>query len=150
VDAETFKSIQILALKAVEMPDYEAFYRRVSRWYSNKFNTSLHIVETLSENHVLQAYFEDQYGELYNSKDDNSQNIYQEIRQELLTNGQQLENDAKKDDEWEREMLAAIQKDSNIGATGPNNQAVTEDPNLIEERFVTGESDIPSQDNPDE
>ena len=54
-------AIQLSAMKAVERPDREAHWRHVSRVYSQKFNTPLHVVEDLPEEVVLTHFYEDLY-----------------------------------------------------------------------------------------
>lgn len=59
-------SIQVLALKALDDPDWNAFYREVSRWYSRTFATPLHEVSSLPVVEVLTHYYEtifDDYSE---------------------------------------------------------------------------------------
>lgn len=57
------EAIQIAALAAVAVDDFDEdyFYRRVFRWYSEKFHTPLHEVYELPFEFVLQHYFEVQY-----------------------------------------------------------------------------------------
>jgi hypothetical protein len=57
-------AIKTKALLAVIKPDMAASMRRIFRWYSKSFATPLHLIESLPLEDVLQAYFEDHFGNL--------------------------------------------------------------------------------------
>ena len=52
----------------LDKPDFDAQWRRVSRWYSKTFATPLHLVDDLPRLDVLQAYYEDLYENLEDDK----------------------------------------------------------------------------------
>lgn len=63
-DLSFWQSVQLLAIEAIVAPDWEAFYRRVCRWYSQTFSTPLTEVYDLPTTWVLQNYYEQTWGEL--------------------------------------------------------------------------------------
>ncbi len=58
---EDFSSIQILAMRDVLKPSWEATYRQICRHYSKTFHTPLTEVLNLDLEFVLQHYLEDAY-----------------------------------------------------------------------------------------
>lgn len=63
-ELDYFSSIQILALKDTLNPDEAAVHRRLARWFSKTFFTPLAVAEELSFEDLLQAKYEDYYGQL--------------------------------------------------------------------------------------
>ena len=110
MDSEEFRNIQIMAIQAVEQPDYEAFYRRVVRWFSEKYSTPLREVDDLPEHDVLQAYFEENYYELYTSNDKDKQQRYDELRDQLVIPPDVQAAQAQDDDDWVAEMSREIRE----------------------------------------
>jgi len=62
--SDLLKTIQIKALQSVIQPDSAAFLRSVHRWYSESFNTPLHVVYALPVDFVLTHYFESNYSSM--------------------------------------------------------------------------------------
>lgn len=58
---DLLKTIQIKAVQSVVSPDTDSFLRSVHRWYSESFNTPLHVVYDLPMDFVLTHYFESTY-----------------------------------------------------------------------------------------
>ena len=58
-----FRALRLQALRSVlgagdpDFNDSEYQLRCIFRWYSKNFHTPLHVVSTLDEEEVLQAYF---------------------------------------------------------------------------------------------
>lgn len=64
MDLSFWQSVKLLAAEAVLLPDSEAFYRSVCRWYSQSFSTPLTEVFDLPMGWVLQNYYEHKWGEI--------------------------------------------------------------------------------------
>jgi hypothetical protein len=59
VNSSDFLKIHDIALAQVIEPNTEYYYRNICRWYSEKFHTPLHVVETeLQPSYVLRHYYE--------------------------------------------------------------------------------------------
>jgi len=149
MDAETLQKLQILALKAVEQPSWDDFYRKICRWYSKTFHTPLPQVLEMSEMEVLRTYYEEKYDEIYQIKDkDNiTKNMYEQLRQSILYGDTYEELVRKEELEIEKE-LEAIQKEyeeaekSNKINNKENNQNQSNpipSPNLIDKDFIEKE-----------
>ena len=139
MDFDTLRQIQILAMNAVENPDFSAFYRRICRWYSEKFATPLIQVEELLEYHVLQAYFEYQYDELYNSGDKDQQQAYEDLKEKVLLSPEEREELESQDQDWIEQMKREIAESAAKPEKPPKKQ-------WIEEKVVMGETEIPTDD----
>ena len=61
VDAELYEAARILAMEAVRIPDWDAGYRRVCRYFSQNFSTPLAEVFDLPVPFVLQHFYEALY-----------------------------------------------------------------------------------------
>jgi len=140
MDLDTIRYIQILSLKAVEQPDYNAFYRRICRWYSMNFSTPLKTVEKYDEFHVLQTYFEHQYQELYSAKGEEAQRLYQDLRTELLKSPEEVQKEQQADEDWIRQLEKEAMEHGQASKSSKQN-TLSEHPNLIKEGFFQGESD---------
>lgn len=121
------RAIQIIALKEVLSKNQSAEFqlRSVSRWYSKTFHTPLHVVETLPEFDVLQAYFEDQYEDLNSSNEGQAQ--IQKLLEDLAKTDEELELEAKRQDEddvwaYKEEKIAKASESSNDSATLAKNK----------------------------
>ncbi|MGH7241200.1 MAG: hypothetical protein ACREGB_02820 [Candidatus Saccharimonadales bacterium] len=135
---------------AVESPDFDAFYRQVCRWFSEKFCTKLVEVEGYAEEYVLQHYFEDLLHILKTSSNQDSKTHYDELLAEITHVAEDDIAEAVEEDEddlWEQQMLDEIKKDeekrlSKAGPTKPPQPPVN--PNLIEDPediHIEGESE---------
>lgn len=49
---------------AVVKPDSRAFFRKICRWFSEKFNTPLPMTEDMPKEYILEHYFESIYGDM--------------------------------------------------------------------------------------
>lgn len=116
MDFETLQAIRTIAFAAALKPDYAFLYNRMCRWYSREFSTSLTEVEKLSEEKILQTWFEDQYDKMANSTDPEDKKRVEETISDFLKSmkdesGLTLEEQmATEDDAWEREMLEEVQR----------------------------------------
>jgi hypothetical protein len=110
VDAEVIKALQIIALQAAEDPSDEQFYRRVCRWYSEKYSTSLHVVEEMDYYYVLQHYFEDNYHQLESSDDKDVRYKYEEIKARLIY-PEEFKKHEQADDDWVKQLEAEAMAD---------------------------------------
>jgi hypothetical protein len=117
VEIETYRAIQVLALKNAEDQSFEAWYRSIERWYSEKFSTSLLEVEALPEEKVLETYFEDHYRELFiaATKNEEAGRLYGELRDSIIF-PQETERAAQDDDAWADQMIAEIKADEEKAA----------------------------------
>lgn len=104
-----FRSLQILALEAVEFQDAEAFYRKICRWYSKTFFTPLDSVEDLPMDKVLLTYYEEKFDELYNSTDEDSKYTYNEYRKQILNPDEDVQT-ANDDEAWALKEIEALKK----------------------------------------
>ncbi len=57
-DFDIFKDLQILALDSHVNPDEASFYRKLCRWFSAEFHTSMFEVEKQPVEYLLSHYFE--------------------------------------------------------------------------------------------
>lgn len=65
MNSSDFLKIHDIALAQVIEPNVEYYYRNICRWYSEKFHTPLHIVETeLQPSYVLKHYYEVGFGQM--------------------------------------------------------------------------------------
>jgi hypothetical protein len=118
---DQIRALQIIALKEVlsKTPSSDFQTRMVCRWYSKTFHTPLHIVESLPEFDVLQAYFEDQYETLNDSNEGQAQ--IQKLLEDLSKTDEELALAAKEqdiEDVWfYQEQKAAISQENGKSKT---------------------------------
>jgi hypothetical protein len=125
IDAKHIRNIQILAIKAVEQPTFDDWYRKVCRWYSVKFSTALPDVSSIPANDVLQAYYEELFDAMYSSVDEEVKQRYAEVRKVILEPAA-AQDEEQSDEDWEKEMLEEIaEENKKIGVVLP-----AQDPNL--------------------
>jgi len=153
MDNETFKAIRVIAFADALSPDYAFLYRRICRWYSREFSTSLATVKKLPDETVLQEWFEDQYDHMVTSPEASDRNLINETRVELLKtikldDGSTLEDKIEaEDDLWHKQMLEEIKRDEELaakrrvarknkkGKKGSPSPSLKIDPNLIKEEI---------------
>jgi hypothetical protein len=146
MDIETLRRLQILALKAVEQPSWEDFYRKICRWYSKTFYTPLPQVLEMSELEVLRTYYEEKYDEIYQVKDkDNiTKDMYEQMRNSILYGSVYEELLKQEELEIEKE-LEAIRKEyeeaekSNKINNKQNSDTPSSSPNLIDKDLLEKE-----------
>lgn len=143
MNAEILKSIQILALDAVENPDYDAFIRKVQRWYSKEFSTPLIQVETIDLIHVLQAYYEEKFGEAYQPDDTHSMEVFERIKHSICF-PEEIQQVEKEDEEWAKEMVNRIETENAKTVSIPDNNNEAPTPNTIQEALDQGEEIVMS------
>jgi hypothetical protein len=142
MDARTLRNIQILALDAVENPDFDAFYRRITRWYSEKFSTPLPEVMDLDPIHVFQTYYEERFSAVYVPGDERAMEEYQRIKNAVCFPDEVAAMEAE-DDDWEQQMLKDIES-QNAQAAKKAEELVSkrpepEQPPNIQEKLDNGE-----------
>src|SRR5271166_1079257 len=149
MEADILKAIRTLAFTNALKPDYDFLIRRVQRWYSRAFNTSLLEAEAISEERLFQTWFEDHYDTLVGSQEPADQNQINQIRIELI---QSIEiGDGKtiaevveeEDDKWHQQMLKEIAEDEAKAAERRKKKAekkkkAAPDPNLKKAVHVSG------------
>lgn len=126
MDARTLRNIQILALDAVENPDFDAFYRRTCRWYSEKFSTPLPQVMDLDPIHVFQTYYEERFGSAYSPGDEKAMEEYQRIKNAVCFPEEVAAVEAE-DEEWEKQMLRDLES-QNVQAAEKADKLVSAQP----------------------
>lgn len=143
MDFEDFKNVQILALHAVEKPDFDAFYRRVCRHLSNKFSTPLKEVEEMSEPYVLQHYFEDIWGDMYAEKSNEEiGKRYETVREAVLFHDQEaVEDKDVEDEEWVKEMIKEVEQGTKTAMEHVMNETekLMQDDLWGADKFIEGE-----------
>jgi hypothetical protein len=94
--ANFYKSLRILAMADVLKGEPSAEYslRKVFRWYSEKFHTPLHIVETLPLDFVMRHHYEAQYESLIES----DSALQEELRDLTMTDEEAIAAARKKDE----------------------------------------------------
>lgn len=142
ITEDLFKAFQLLAAKAALSPSWEDWYRRVCRWYSEKYHTPLHIVYTLSDEEVIFTYWEDFFYQLHDKEDEESkqhlENALDQItstkeeRDALQKEEQKVDNE---DDDWYKEELDRLSSKS-------------EKDDLLQEDTVKSEGRLPESENP--
>lgn len=138
--------LQILAISAIEDPDWDAVYRHICRQYSKLFFTPLHIVEELEEEYVLKHFFENQFHESYLDTSEEGKQRYQDIRKRIL-NPEEVETEEKEDDDWINEMAEKFAKEQQA-EDAKKAQKEQQNPNIsdIEKEIdidIKGEEDLP-------
>ena len=115
------RQIQILALLATEQPNWEAIYRSICRQYSKTFNTPLHTVENeLSEEYVLQHYYENIFYDLYNDPADIDHSKYEKIKQDII-DPEAAKKAEDEDEEWVKEMEEELkEQQGDVEPENPN------------------------------
>ena len=112
----SLEKLHLIALAAVESPTWKDQYRSICRWYSKEFHTPLNVVEfELDQLYVLMHYYEDSFERLYKSDSEESQQRYEQIKQDALRSMMpegELTQQEEEDDEWEAQMLKEIEEEN--------------------------------------
>lgn len=131
INEETIKMIKINAIMAIKKPDYNAFLRRIFRWYSKTFYTPLKDVEDMPVVEVLEAYYEELYDKMEEA----------DLKQEMIRLSMTEEEWTKKLIDEEQEELAfmqAVQSKKKIEDIKPKEQS-----KASEEGFAMSFEDVP-------
>jgi len=109
------ENIQVIALAAVEAPDFTDIYRNICRWYSKEYSTPLHYVENdIPVQDVLRHYYEEQFYTMKRSDNEALQIKYAELKYQVMRGNAGNEEDEAlteaEDDDWERQMLEEIEE----------------------------------------
>lgn len=76
--------IQILALKAVEDPSFEDIFRRIQRWYSHQYHVPINQIDSISDEELLQAWFEEQFLALKNNENEALRQEYENLKKSII------------------------------------------------------------------
>jgi hypothetical protein len=79
-----FRALQINAIMAIENETSDFFYRKVCRWFSHTYATPLMEVDNIPMQIVLQHYYEEVLGEMYDSDDEAAKQKYEDLRNRIL------------------------------------------------------------------
>lgn len=97
-----FDDIQKIAFLSVLRPDYDAWIRKVCRWYSRTFKTPLDQVEDLPINYVLQHYWETVFDEMEDAEK-------RQALMELLETPEDRKKRVEQEQRAEEDFVAAAQ-----------------------------------------
>ena len=97
-------SIQKSAMASVAQPDFNAFMRKISRWFSKTYSTPLLEVDQLDPSYVLQHYFEHTFEEM--DKDERINKIIQ-----LLETSEERRERELKEEEEEDAFVRKIEEE---------------------------------------
>ena len=109
------RSLQLLALEAIEMQDSDSFYRKVCRWYSKTFYTPLTTVEDMPTDQVLLTYYEETLSEMYEADDQDSKHMYEQYRKYIL-NPESAVQEGDEDEKWAIEEIEKMRKQADKNA----------------------------------
>lgn len=89
---DDLKSLEILALKSREKPDFESEMRKIQRWFSKSFSTPLKDVEQMDIHYLISHKYEDFINSL-------SEEDYVKYKAKLLY-PEIIEKKEEEDDDW--------------------------------------------------
>ena len=141
MNEKDFKAAQILALRSVEDPTFEDTFRRIQRWYSNQFHIPLDRIDTVPDEEIVRAWFEDRFTIMKNSPDEKVRGEYEMLKDSILFEKDE-QAEASEDDEWEKQMLEEIKKEQGLNSP--------QDPNLDNTPDHVNLNDIADEYVPDE
>lgn len=130
MEYDLIRAIKILALKAVKVPDYDAAYRKICRWYSREFSTPLEAVYDIPEETVLREFFEDYYESIYKDKERAPE--LDVIIQQLSKKEEEVDTEAMEDEAWAQEMQREIDEERRQAGEKPQTKEQV-NPNLKSE-----------------
>lgn len=156
IKPDTLKALRVLALHNADEKTFDAWYKSICRWYSEKFHTALSLVMDMAEEDVLRTWFEDSFWRLKTGTE-KQQEAFEHLVEDVLieqhpesqTVAEEVEEE---DDNWYEQELAALEtslnkQDADISretVVSSRDGALQDKPNLAEEpttRFVEGEDD---------
>lgn len=129
---DLFKAAQIRALRAVENPTFEDTFKRIQRWYSTTYHVDITKIDTVPDEEILQAWFEERFRALKDSPDEKIQEEWTVLKRSILFE-KEVQTVEDEDAEWERQMIEEIKAQNAIQEP----EKPKESPNLI--------SDTPDQ-----
>lgn len=155
MDASTFRNIQILAIRDVEYPSWDSFYRKVCRWYSREFHVPLNQMDTIPELEVIRTYYEDQYEKLQALGTKESQEEFERIKNAVILGPdkyKQEESESEDEEEaWAQELREEVERAWSKQQAKPTDQSQPKsrddggmlNPNLISqvESYTSGGED---------
>lgn len=145
MNPEDFKSVIALAFQAAEEPDWDAFYRKVCRWFSQTLSTPIKDVEDYSEEYVLRHYFEHRYVGILESGGEEQEKQWAEARAAILKmHAGETSDDGEEDRFWEQALEEEFAKDNPHLVQNPSQPDPSqESPNLSDEFNINPDDPIP-------
>ena len=116
ITGDLIEALKILSLAEVDSQSYIAWYKSTCRWYSREFHTPLSEVLEMSEEEVIQTYFDDKFYELRNSNTEQAQEAFENLKEDALRKGNKIgakteeQLNEEDDDSWYEEELAQLKK----------------------------------------
>lgn len=104
------QDLKILAAHSVVKKDPDYLLRNLFRWYSVKFATPLHIVETIPLEDILQHYYEVQYEEC--NEVELERELINLLEDENSLKSRQREEDLKEAEDFEFAMITKAEEKS--------------------------------------
>jgi primosomal protein N' len=108
------EAVRTRAMLDVLDGDFRYQYRRICRWYSQKFFTPLPMVEALPDEDLLRAFFETQFEDMGKSARSKLALEMTETAEE--TKARKAEEDDKKAKKEAKKQLAKLAKDAEVAA----------------------------------
>lgn len=161
IKPETLKALRVIALQNADDKTYDAWYKSICRWYSEKFHTPLATVMDLADEEVLLVYYEDLFWSLKTGSEKQKEAFEHMVEDVLIEEHEGSRADVDEaqveDDEWyEQELAEFEEKTTKQDAKFPKETVISNrdgsllnEPNLDIEpvtRFVEGEDDPPDDD----
>lgn len=115
MDSDDFKSVIALAFRAAESPDWDAFYRKVCRWFSQNLSTPIREVEEMSEEYVLRHYFESRYNSILEEGGENQDQRWADAKANVLKMfypESELDEQQEEDEFWQKALEEEFAKDN--------------------------------------
>lgn len=115
----TVRNIKLVALRDIRDQSATYLLRSIFRWYSEKFHTPLHIVDTLPLADLLQHYFEARYEDM--SDEERSVEVSRLLEDPEVLAEKKRREDAEDADVWQfgQEALAQEAKAKNPAKEEP-------------------------------
>lgn len=116
-DFDIFQDLQILALEKHTNPDESTFYRKLCRWFSSEFHTSIFEVEKQPLEYLLCHYFEHKLEKM--SKEDLEKYKKTLIHQEVVLEEEEEDEAFFEAYEIRRLQKALDEKNAKLKASKP-------------------------------
>jgi len=139
LNGDQLRALRILSLHGADERTYEAWYKSICRWYSKEFHTPLSQVMEMSEEEVVQVYFDDRYWTMAGSDSEDTQKAYKELKDKILKEGLKpmekvaAEEEAveEEEDDWYKEELRKLQEEDEKTDKSDQPKIADKKPNLI-------------------
>ena len=111
---DMLKHLRVISLSEINDNTYHAWYKSICRWYSREFHTPLSDVMEMSDENVIQTYYDDAFWALKHG-DTAQQEVFLEtidgVINEESPQVKTIHDQAnEEDDEWYEKELAEIDK----------------------------------------